>query len=100
MPPKHDLRGGKASADSFAMSRNIFVASTSRCFFATQIRELADVMMFRPRTRARADLHSTGRRSPFSQKVGHNRVGDAETRSLSSSRLGCLHHEDKLELLC
>ena len=34
MPPKQDLRGGKKSADSFAMSRNAFVPSMTRCFFA------------------------------------------------------------------
>ena len=34
MPPKHDLRGGNASEDSFAMSSNILAASTNRCFLA------------------------------------------------------------------
>ena len=34
MPPKQDLRGGHASADSFAMSKIIFVPSMNRCFFA------------------------------------------------------------------
>jgi hypothetical protein len=34
MPPKHDLRGGNASEDSFAISSNIFAASMNRCFFA------------------------------------------------------------------
>ena len=36
MPPKHDLRGGRASDDSFAMSNSIFVALTNRCFFAAE----------------------------------------------------------------
>ena len=36
MPPKHDLRGGKISADSFAMSSNTFVVSSMRCFFAAR----------------------------------------------------------------
>ena len=40
MPPKHDLRGGRASADSFAISSSIFVALTSRSFFAAENREL------------------------------------------------------------
>ena len=96
MPPKHDLRGGQASADSFAMSRNIFVVSMSRCFFAAQIYELAIVKIVLPRTRARANLHSTGRRAPFSQKVGHSSLRDVETRPLSLSRLGCLHHRTSL----
>ena len=39
MPPKHDLRGGKASADSFAMSNIAFVASMKRSFVAAEIRE-------------------------------------------------------------
>ena len=34
MPPRHDFRGGKQSDDSFATSRNTFVASTIRCLFA------------------------------------------------------------------
>ena len=34
MPPKHDLRGGNASDDSFAMSSSIFTASMNRCFLA------------------------------------------------------------------
>ena len=32
MPPKQDLRGGKASVDSLAMSSNILVASMNRTF--------------------------------------------------------------------
>ena len=36
IPPKHDLRGGKISADSFAMSSNTFVVSSMRCFFAAR----------------------------------------------------------------
>jgi len=34
MPPKHALRGGNQSDDSFATSRTIFVASIIRCLFA------------------------------------------------------------------
>jgi len=34
MPPKHDLSGGNASADSFATSKTTFVTLTSRCLFA------------------------------------------------------------------
>lgn len=34
IPPKQDLRGGKTSADSFAMSSSTFVTSSIRCFFA------------------------------------------------------------------
>lgn len=34
MPPRHDLRGGSASADSFATSKSTFVPSIRRCFFA------------------------------------------------------------------
>lgn len=34
MPPKHDLRGGNASDDSFEMSRSILTASINRCFLA------------------------------------------------------------------
>ena len=34
IPPKHDLRGGNASDDSFAISKNVFVTSMSRCLFA------------------------------------------------------------------
>jgi hypothetical protein len=45
MPPKHDLRGGRASADSFAMSSNIFVASTSRCFFAVGSHEVGTAII-------------------------------------------------------
>lgn len=40
MAPKQDLRGGKASADSFAMSRSVIVASTSLNLFAEQSRKL------------------------------------------------------------
>ena len=45
MPPRHDLRGGQASADSFTISKSIFVPSMSRCFFAMQIRERANSMI-------------------------------------------------------
>ena len=40
MPPKHDLRGGKASADSFAMSNIAFVISMKRSFVTADIHEL------------------------------------------------------------
>ena len=33
MPPKHDLRGGQASADSFAMFNTTLIPSMNRCFF-------------------------------------------------------------------
>jgi hypothetical protein len=44
MPPKHDLRGGRASADSFAMSSSIFVASMNRRFFAAGSRKIGSVL--------------------------------------------------------
>ena len=44
MPPKQDLRGGKTSADSFAMSRSTFVVSMSRCFLAMKRGELVNVV--------------------------------------------------------
>jgi len=34
MKPKHDLRGGNASDDSFAISKSVFVTSMNGCFFA------------------------------------------------------------------
>ena len=34
MPPKHDLRGGRISEDSFAMSNKVFETSMNRCFLA------------------------------------------------------------------
>ena len=40
MPPKHDLRGGRVSDDSFAMSSSILIPSTIRRFFATEHRQL------------------------------------------------------------
>ena len=40
MAPKQDLRGGKASADSFAMSKRVIVASINRSLFAEQSRKL------------------------------------------------------------
>ena len=36
IPPKHDLRGGKASADSFAISSIALVASTKRSLVAAE----------------------------------------------------------------
>jgi hypothetical protein len=42
IPPKHDLRGGKASADSFAISSTVFVASMMRCLLAEKSNELAE----------------------------------------------------------
>ena len=50
MPPKHDLRGGKASADSFAISSSALAASMKRCFFAVERHEFADAMRVRSRT--------------------------------------------------
>ena len=50
MPPKHDLRGGKASADSFAISSSVFITSTKRCFFATESRQVEDARMVRSLT--------------------------------------------------
>ena len=47
IPPKHDLRGGKASADSFPMSISVFVASMKRRFVAGEGHELADAMIVR-----------------------------------------------------
>ena len=40
MAPKQDLRGGKASDDSFAMSRRVIVASMNRSLFAEHSRKL------------------------------------------------------------
>jgi hypothetical protein len=40
MPPKHDLSGGKASDDSFAMSNNVLTASMNRCFLAARRQEI------------------------------------------------------------
>ena len=50
MPPKHDFRGGKASADSFAMSSMALVASMIRSFVAAGSCELAYVIAIRSRT--------------------------------------------------
>ena len=50
MPPKHDSRDGKASADSFAISRSTFVASMNRSVFAVKSHEFADAIMIRPHT--------------------------------------------------
>jgi len=36
MPPKHALRGGNQSDDSFATSRSTFVASIRRCLFPAE----------------------------------------------------------------
>jgi hypothetical protein len=46
MPPKQDLRGGKASADSFAISSTVFVASMKRCLFAAESYELAHAITY------------------------------------------------------
>ena len=40
IPPRHDLRGGNASDDSFAMSSNAFAVSMNRCFFAVGSHEV------------------------------------------------------------
>ena len=50
MPPKHDLRGGRASVDSFAISSSVFVASMKHCFVATEIHELLDLIIVRSHT--------------------------------------------------
>jgi len=50
MKPKHDLRGGKTSDDSFAMSKSVFVASTNRCFFAVESHEVWAAIIARVRT--------------------------------------------------
>lgn len=50
MNPKHDLRGGNTSDDSFAMSKSVFVASMSRCFFAAESREVRTTMIAGIRT--------------------------------------------------
>lgn len=47
MPPKHDLRGGRASAACVAMSSSIFVPSTNRCPFAVGCHEIGIVAMAR-----------------------------------------------------
>ena len=50
MPPKHDLRGGKASADSFAISSIALVASMNRSLVAVKDHEFASAMITRSRT--------------------------------------------------
>lgn len=45
MNPKHDLRGGNTPDDSFAMSKSVFVASTNRCFFVAESREVWTTMI-------------------------------------------------------
>ena len=50
MPPKQDLRGGNASADSFAMSSMALVASMIRSFVAVGSHELAYAIAIRSRT--------------------------------------------------
>ena len=59
MPPKHDLRGGNTSADSFAMSSMALVASMIRSFVAAGNRELAYAIAMRSRTFAWPDLYPT-----------------------------------------
>jgi hypothetical protein len=71
MPPKQDLRGGKASDDSFPMSNNIFVVSINRRFFATGNCELATAITARSRTRIRPDLYHLGRWTSFSERIRH-----------------------------
>jgi hypothetical protein len=43
--PQTRFEGREASADSFAMSSNIFVASTSRCFFAVGSHEVGTAII-------------------------------------------------------
>jgi len=50
MPPKHDLRGENASADSFVMSNTIFIVSMNRRFFAAGGDEIAIAIIARSRT--------------------------------------------------
>ena len=71
MPPKHDLRGGNQSDDSFAISRTIFVASMSRCFFTVESHEILNETTASIRTRAWPSPRLTSRRASFSKEVGH-----------------------------
>jgi len=75
MPPKHDLRGGHASAAFVAMSNSILIVSMNCCVFAAGSDEIAIAVITMSRTRAERDLYSTGRR-------GHSleSSGDAEPR--------------------
>ena len=50
MQPKHDLRGGNASDDSFAMSKSVFAPSMNRCFFAAGSYEVWTMIIARIRT--------------------------------------------------
>ena len=43
MPPKHDLRGGNASDDSFEMSRSVLTASITRCFLAADRQRIQEI---------------------------------------------------------
>ena len=62
MPPKHDLRGGQASADSFVMFNSIFIASINRCVPAAGSCEVGAAIIARTRTRRWHDPYSTGHR--------------------------------------
>src|ERR1700709_216740 len=99
MPPKHDLRGGKASADSFAMSSSIFIPLTSRSFFAGENRELG-------RRQQAGLVHGPGpisgppvveRNLFISPDIFWDRALDAETGCLEVRRYleegGAYHHE-------
>ena len=63
MPPKQDFRGGKASADSFAMSSIAFVISMKRSFVAAEIHELAYLTADGPISYTKLARHLS--RSPF-----------------------------------
>ena len=87
IPPRHDLRGGKASDDSLAISSSVLVASTNRCCFAAKTDELPVLIILGSRIRTWPGLRPVGRFALFSQKIGHNRdVGEVSTttRALGS----------------
>ena len=66
MPPKQDLRGGQASADSFAISTSVFVASMNRCFFAAKSCKAANEIIPWSRTRIWRELCIIGVEGSFS----------------------------------
>ena len=61
MPPKHDLRGGRASANSFVISSSVFIASMKHRFVVTEVHELADLIIVGSHTRTWPDLFPTRR---------------------------------------
>jgi hypothetical protein len=50
MPPEHNLRGGRASADSFAISSSIKVPLENHCFSAAEIHEVGTAITTKIRT--------------------------------------------------